>query len=161
MKTLVKVRGKKENKKQEKKALSVTDELRVIAERNDGVLMPKHVVTYARNATTALHGCFEWDDGKAAEAHRMEQARHIIRVRFADVPVLDGDTQILVREYVHLSADDVGVYRRVEDVVGSKTQRVVMLEDAKRDLRAFRDKYILLAELAGVRKEIDKVLGER
>lgn len=159
MKTLTKAKGKTMQERKDK-APSVTDELRIIAERNNGVLVPKHVVTYARNASTALHGLFEWDDGKAAEAHRLEQARHIIRVRVADLPMAGSDMTVSVREYVHLSKDDVGVYRRVEDVLGSKAQRSVMLDDAKRDLRAFRDKYIALAELAGVRKEIAKVLGE-
>jgi hypothetical protein len=37
------------------------------------------VVEFARNKHTELHKCFEWDNEKAAENYRLEQARLILR----------------------------------------------------------------------------------
>lgn len=44
-----------------------------------GRLTPQEVVEAARPDGSALHGCFEWDDSKAAESYRIEQARELIR----------------------------------------------------------------------------------
>jgi len=53
--------------------------LKEIAKRHDGVLVPNDVVEAARNSDHPLHDEFEWDDGKAAEAHRVDQARSLIK----------------------------------------------------------------------------------
>lgn len=44
-----------------------------------GVLTPNAVVDDAKDARSVLHEVFEWDDSKAAHAHRLEQARALIR----------------------------------------------------------------------------------
>ncbi len=51
-----------------------------IAEANAGRLTPGAVVEAARSPNSALHRHFEWDDRKAAEAYRRDQAREIIAV---------------------------------------------------------------------------------
>ena len=48
-------------------------------EAKDGTLDPRNVLDDARDPESPLHSHFEWDDSKAAEAHRMEQARTLIR----------------------------------------------------------------------------------
>jgi hypothetical protein len=48
-------------------------------EDNQGKLTPQQVIEAARNEKSALHQCFTWDDGEAAERWRMEEAREIIR----------------------------------------------------------------------------------
>lgn len=54
----------------------------------DGVLDPQDVVHAARNPNSAMHGQFEWNDGEAAEAYRLQQARALIkRVRVEVVRV--------------------------------------------------------------------------
>ena len=53
-------------------------ELRTLEDRR-GRLTAEQVVDVARNETSALHGCFEWDDSKPAESYRIEQARELIR----------------------------------------------------------------------------------
>lgn len=45
----------------------------------DGVLTPSAVVEAARDEDHPLHDQFEWDDGRAAQAHRLQQARALIR----------------------------------------------------------------------------------
>ena len=47
--------------------------------RIGGQVTPREVVEVARNDTTELHKCFEWDNTKAAEEYRVEQARGIMR----------------------------------------------------------------------------------
>jgi len=45
----------------------------------DGVLKPTVIVQTAKKKTSPLHGCFTWDDSKAAEQHRLWEARHLIK----------------------------------------------------------------------------------
>lgn len=53
-------------------------ELKALEDRR-GRLTAEQVVEAARPDGSALHGCFEWDDSKAAESYRIEQARELIR----------------------------------------------------------------------------------
>ena len=52
---------------------------RIARSAPDGVLTPSAVVESARDEGSPLHDKFEWDDGVAAEAWRLEQARRLIR----------------------------------------------------------------------------------
>ena len=62
--------------------MKLTDEAAAELKRMEdkrGRLTPQEIVEAARPEDSILHGCFEWDDGKAAEAWRLEQARELIR----------------------------------------------------------------------------------
>ena len=39
---------------------------------------PKQIVEKARNESTELHKCFDWDDTTAAEKWRIQQARQVV-----------------------------------------------------------------------------------
>ena len=54
------------------------EEIRKLEDRR-GRLSAEEVLEAARPVASPLHGFFEWDDSKAAEAHRLEQARDLIR----------------------------------------------------------------------------------
>lgn len=43
-----------------------------------GRLTPAAVVEDAKDPASPLHDCFQWDDEKAAHAHRLDQARSLI-----------------------------------------------------------------------------------
>ncbi len=63
--------------------MTVKDEvaavLRKLAEKNGGVLTPDAVVAEAKSPKSVLHDQFDWDDKSAAQQHRIEQARRLIR----------------------------------------------------------------------------------
>lgn len=52
--------------------------LQAIYERH-GAITPDMVVEAARDPASPLHECFEWDDAAAAQAHRRDQARALLR----------------------------------------------------------------------------------
>jgi hypothetical protein len=54
-------------------------ELQAIAAANDGRLTAEMVVQAARDPSSPLHDFFTWDDAAAAAAHRIAQARALIR----------------------------------------------------------------------------------
>ena len=56
----------------------VADALDTIHKR-DGYLTPAMVIDEASDELSPLHAHFEWNDGKAADAHRLWQARMLIK----------------------------------------------------------------------------------
>jgi hypothetical protein len=58
----------------------------------DGTLTPTEVLDAARNPDSLIHECFEWDDEKAADSHRLSQARALIRS--VDLVIIE-ETRIL------------------------------------------------------------------
>jgi ribosome-associated translation inhibitor RaiA len=48
-------------------------------EDDQGCITPENVIDVARDPRSALHSEFEWDDAKAGHAHRLDQARVLIR----------------------------------------------------------------------------------
>ena len=45
----------------------------------DGTFTPRRVVDAARDPSSAMHSCFEWDNEKCGELYRIEQARYLVR----------------------------------------------------------------------------------
>lgn len=61
------------------KRQAALDELNRIAKEGGGRITPAAVVAHARDPASPLHHLFEWDDRVAAEQHRLEQARTLLR----------------------------------------------------------------------------------
>lgn len=66
------------------------------------------VVRTATNADSELHKCFEWDNSKAGEAHRLEQARLILRmiVTVEDLKVEGGQKTQTYRTFESVRFSD-------------------------------------------------------
>lgn len=129
-------------------------ELEKVCKSGGGVLSPASVVKFAKNPKTALHDVFEWDDTKAAHAHRVWQARaFIVTVEITGVD--DKPQQV----YVSLSTDRVvgGGYRTMRDVAANKELRRQAIEDAIKELRRVEEKHRQLTELSPVFKAVDRV----
>lgn len=99
-----------------------------------------------------LHGEFEWDDSIAAEEYRKSQARCIIRC-LALVP--ETEETVPVRAFFNIAASD---YEPTEMVLRVPEKKELLLDQALKELRAFRAKYAALVQLAGVIKEVDALL---
>ncbi len=129
--------------------MNCREELEHIRLQHGGVLRATDVVEYARDPDTALHGRFEWDDTKAAEQHRVWQARELIRVVVHTRPACQPPTRV----YVSLTNDrrnDGGGYRTLDEVMRSESMREALLKQAHADMVLFETKYRQLTELASV-----------
>lgn len=133
---------------------AVQAELEKIRAQHKGMLRPSDVVSFAKNPKTALHARFQWDDTKAAEQYRLEQARDIIR---AIVTILPNTNQP-VRAYVALQEDrGEGSYRATLSVLSDKELRQQLLKEARIDMLGFQKKYSILEELSQVFEAMRKV----
>lgn len=119
-----------------------------------GALTPENVVHESRDCNAVLHGCFEWNDAKAAELYRVAQASKIIRTIVVDVKETDDSFPVRVRAFFAVD----GEYQSVRKVVTDSSIYEKVLEEAKAELSAFQNKYSALEALHGVCSEIDKLL---
>ena len=109
----------------------------------------------AKAKSSPLHDLFEWDNDKAGEQYRLWQARELIRVSIRFLPESGTNTRV----YVSLRSDrteDGGGYRSMVEVMSDSDQRAQLVSDVLAELKAIREKYAELKELAEIFEAIDK-----
>lgn len=114
---------------------------------------PQDIVDYARNENTELHKCFQWDDSIAANEYRKQQARDIVckLVYIPDEKPNEEPKEIKLR--VFQSVDNH--YEPVKHFLTHADEYQKLLEQAKRELRAFKERYKMLVELEEIFALID------
>jgi hypothetical protein len=127
-------------------------------------------VDNARDTKSSLHGLFEWDDSKAGEAYRLEQARGVIRLYFIVIEptIVSRDHKLkfkpaTTRGLVSLRKDRErpgGGYRQVMDVLKSPDMRQQLVEEALEELKLWQARYKSLNELAEVFDLIARMEGK-
>lgn len=136
-------------------AQTAGDELdRIYQDR--GKLDASDVVDESRPEEAVLHPCFEWDDPKAAELYREQQARNLINCIVVSTETADHPktVQAEVKAFSHVH----GTYHPMYVVVNDEEKYVDMLESALRDLRTFQKRYAAYAnrpELKAIFNAID------
>lgn len=124
----------------------IAEELATLASR--GRLAPRRVVRWARtHRKSALHGCFQWDDTRAAEQFRLWQARELIVS--VEVTYADGKRRQVYVSPIVSRAGGHG-YHRLVDVMSRAELRAQFLAQALDELERVCDRYTDLCELAGV-----------
>lgn len=131
------------------------DRIRVSA---GGQLEPQAVVNAARNKKNPLHPFLEWDDSRAAEAFRLDQARAIVRlVRVVDEETEEGSA----RAFISLAGVGGISYRSVQEVKTSRDLAEAVLAAADRDLAAFERRYRELREICAIVVEAREAIKRR
>jgi len=115
----------------------------------DSTCQAQELVDLARDEDSPLHDDFEWDDAVAAELHRCETARAMIRG--LAVIVEDGTVEPL---FCHIRVGDTSGYMPTRLAIKREDTRECLLEQACRDARAFQNKYAQLEEMASVVRAI-------
>lgn len=114
--------------------MSIRSELLRIQQADPGhVLYPRDVVEWARdNPDSALYRALEWDNQRAADAHRLWQVRQIITLHIVN--------EIREPQMVSLTIDRVGDggYRSISDVIQVPDLRDGCLQMLWQNWNAFR-----------------------
>ena len=133
-----------------------TGELCEKLERTGG-LTPHRLVEASRKPGTLLHNEFEWNDGIAAEKYREEQARFIIR---SIVVQPEAEEKKPVRAFFSIATEAMPEkrYESTEIILKDIEKTSYLLEQAKRELIAFKQKYAALNELKSIFDAIEKVV---
>lgn len=134
----------------------IGEALAKITEAHAGRLMPEVVVNAAKDAKSALHPHFEWNDSVAAQAHRLDQARNLIRL----IRIEDQKTNEVTPAFMSVS-DQGTSYRKTEEVVNSRALQLVVLQQAERDLTAFKKRYHMLQDICELVGQAEKAVASK
>lgn len=139
-----------------KAAKHVGQHLELLRKQCKGELTPKDVVDDARHDNSPLHSYFEWNDGEAAEAYRLQQARGLIR---AVVAIYTSEDKPAVRQraYVHVPESGAQHYREASHAMSQTKTRQMVLQQAWRELQAWKKRYKDLKEFSDLIDVIDEV----
>jgi hypothetical protein len=130
--------------------------LELLRKQQKGELTPVDVVKDGRDEKSPLHPFFEWDDGKAADQHRLDQARGLIRAVVA--VYVDGKNPARrMSAFVHIPEGDASHYRDTVHALSQKRTRDIILQQAWREFQAWRRRYEELDELASLFDVADKL----
>ena len=117
---------------------------------------PENVLEKAKNADTELHKCFEWDNSVAGEKYRLMQAREIIR-HFVIVTPEEKEDAPKIRSYQ--ISTTTNKYEPTRLFLQKPDEYTALLERAKNELEAFKQRYKMLTELEEIFDDIDRLIG--
>jgi hypothetical protein len=129
-----------------------------------GNCTPADILRYARPKRSSIHSLFEWDDSLAAERFRLAQAGYYARSIEIVIEHPNGATKVNAFHSVVIDVADgekKRAYCSLAEVRQSDELTGQVIENAKRDLRAFSERYKnLRSELGGVIEVINEFLND-
>lgn len=143
------------------KAEVAHEELQRIEHHVEGGVTARNVVDESVPETAPLHSCFEWNNDIAADKYRCHEARNLINsVQVVVQEATPTRQERTVPAYVCLTQTELpqNGYHSVNVVMADEGMREVLLSKAKRELRAWQQRYENLSELASVFEAIDQAM---
>lgn len=111
------------------------------------------VLRAASRTSSPLHPAFEWDDQKAGELYRLEQARYMVR----SIRVVENEGGEPERVFYHVRTEKVDGYVTKVTLMNDEDLRRAALDEAMKMLIAARARYRELDELSSVWTAIDQL----
>lgn len=138
-------------KKKEKKVTKNKILIQILRELegNKGYVKPKELVDYARDEDSPIHDMFEWNDSKAAELYRVQQARQII-TRVQVELVGEDKTDAYYSAKVQIKNVPVRGYFSVDKVLSNDDLYDSVIQEAVREIRYWQKKFKHLKEMKGL-----------
>lgn len=122
-----------------------------------GVCSPTMLVETARPKRSQLHPLFEWDDAKAAERWRIEQARAVVQT----IRIVTDEGVEEAPAFVHVRiVNDDGVSEGYAPAIQMQTNeqmRDFVLQEALAQLNSLRRRYGRLERLSKVWEAVDEL----
>lgn len=124
-----------------------------------GALTPRAVVDDATHDNSPLHKCFEWNDVKAADAFRIEEARKLIgSIIVAQVD--DAPVSKETRAFIHTNIEGPR-YEAIQVAVQRPDMRAEILGRAQHEIKMWRARYAAYSEFAQLHGAIDRLLADQ
>lgn len=114
-----------------------------------GAVTPRDIVDAARSGNSPIHEFFEWNDKKAADLFRVEQARNMlrsIRVRYIE----DGtpkEARAFAVTKTNAYEDEPRQYRSFQVLYGDSAFAANMMDNAITDIMAWKKRYSPYADM--------------
>jgi hypothetical protein len=122
---------------------------------------PDRVWQAARKRSSPIHGCFDWDIERAAEAHWRDHARALVgRLQLVRVDV-ENAVPTSTRGWWSVQIERRRGYMHEDRVMGDADLRMQTIARAKGELHSFLAKYLgILSTFGRAVPRLQEVLGE-
>lgn len=140
-----------------KDANAVGKHIEMLRDKFKGEITPQDVLDDAKHGNSPLHSFFEWDDSAAAQSHRLQQARGLIRSVVAIYTSPDKPA-VKQKAYVHINEPEAPHYREAGHAMSQTKTRELVLQSAWREFQGWRKRYKDLSEFADLFEAADEVL---
>lgn len=124
-----------------------------------GELTPENLVEHSQNPKSYLHPLFEWDDNKAAHAHRLQQARLIINN--VEITIISNGESKNIGAYEIVRTESDSGYKNIEtftrsDVEYVKESTLKAMQQLSSKMKAYREFDSIVFELDKVTKKLER-----
>ena len=134
-----------------------------LTEKYGRMLRPKELLEEARSRRSPVHNYFEWDNGVAAERHRLSQARDLLRVIHVDVVDQSG-RRVPARAFLSVTVKERGkpirAYIQHEDMLNTPYFKAQKIDEALNELETWSRKYMTIRELKTLRDRVRTLVAE-
>lgn len=143
-----------------KAGAALVEDIRAVYDEH-GRLTGQLVVDAWRDPSHPAHDRLEWDDAVAGEAHRVQQAKDLIRIcRVVYREAKGRYAERSVRQYHSVptpSGPEARSYEPADKVAEDPLLRQLVLRDMERDWRQLKDRYSRFDEFVEmVRRDLDE-----
>jgi len=119
-------------------------------------LSPRTLVDASRDVNAPLHNEFEWRDDVAAEKYRLTQAQGII-TNLRIVTIQADGSKALDRAFV-VKPGGESQYVFIQNALSREDWKDHLIEEARRECKAFLGKYRRIKALAGITDAMEAFL---
>ena len=147
-------------------AKAALKEIEALNKRHGGYAPDGSLVEHARSPKSVLHNDFEWDDSVAGNKYRLNTEKKIKR---SLVVVTDGlnngqseptEIRLFQRAKIECGGKPQRIWLNTFDMLKDPEGRQQLVDNAKKELEAFTNKYKALSELSDVLEPIDLFLKQ-
>lgn len=108
----------------------------------------------AKRKNSPTHGYFEWDNNRAAQEYRLEQARLLIRS--VDIIVISDGKEFETRAFHHIKInEDETAYVSTNVIFSNKDYYFQVLENAISEIKSWQEQYRNYRELSKIFEAVD------
>lgn len=134
-------------------------ELERLRVKFNGRLVQANIVDAAKSKDNPLHNEFEWDNSKAAHQYRLSQAGNLIRALVVVVEQENEAKSPPLRAYVNVTQESGRSYTSLAHALSDDELRAQLVEQAWKELSAWKQRYGELTEFAKLVTVIDAMNG--
>lgn len=133
-------------------------ELKRLTRSCAGVIRAEDVVRVAEIESSPLHPAFTWDDTKAADEYRKDEARTVLQ-SIREVITRDDGVDEQRRIFVHVVDGDTPGYRPLRVVMREPDLLQEVIAAAKSGILAWRARYAELQQFSEIHEAIDRTIS--
>lgn len=134
---------------------TVYDEIQEIGDK----YTPEQIVEKARDKSTELHKCFEWNNKVAANKYRLIQAQNIIRCLVVVNETIEDKPLPMIRAIVSTNTRE-NMYEPIKITIRNAENFERLKAEALSELEAFRKKYAVIEEIGDIIDELEAAIAQ-